>query len=45
MEGFEFLALPEKYSNVDIVSYQYFHQLLEKRTIVFNSLPVFAMSS
>ena len=37
MEGFEFLALPEKYSNVDIVSYQYFHQLLEKRTIVFNS--------
>lgn len=37
MEGFEFLALPEKYSSVDIVSYQYFHQLLEKRTIVFNS--------
>jgi ATP-dependent Clp protease protease subunit len=37
MEGFDFLALPEKYSSVDIVSYQYFHQLLEKRTIVFNS--------
>lgn len=37
MSGFEFLAIPEKYSSVDIIEYQYFHQLLENRTIIFNS--------
>lgn len=37
MSGFEFLAIPEKYSNVDAIEYQYFHQLLENRTIIFNS--------
>ena len=37
MSGFEFLAIPEKYSSVDVIEYQYFHQLLENRTIIFNS--------
>ena len=37
MSGFEFLAVPEKYSSVDIIEYQYFHQMLENRTIIFNS--------
>ena len=37
MEGFEFLAVPEKYSSVDIVNYQYFNQLINHRTIVFNN--------
>ena len=37
MEGFEFLAMPEKFNSIDIVSYQYFNQLLNHRTIVFNS--------
>lgn len=36
MEGFEFLALPEKYNGVDIINYQYFHNLLNKRTVIFN---------
>ena len=37
MSGFEFLAIPEKYSSVDVIEYQYFHQLLDNRTIIFNS--------
>ena len=37
MEGFEFLAVPEKFSSVDIVNYQYFNQLLNHRTVVFNN--------
>ena len=37
MENFEFLALPEKFSGLDAVSYQYFNQLLNNRTVVFNS--------
>ena len=37
MEGFEFLAVPEKYSSVDIVNYQYFNQLINHRTVVFNN--------
>ena len=37
MEGFEFLAIPEKFSSLDIPMYQYFHQLLNNRTIIFNS--------
>lgn len=37
MEGFEFLAIPEKFSSLDVVSYQYFNQLLNNRTIVFNN--------
>ncbi len=32
---FDILAIPEKFG-FDPVEYQYFHQLLEKRTIVFN---------
>ena len=37
MSGFDFLAIPEKYSSVDAIEYQYFHQMLENRTIIFNS--------
>lgn len=37
MENFEFLTLPEKFSGLDAVSYQYFNQLLNNRTVVFNS--------
>jgi ATP-dependent Clp protease protease subunit len=37
MEGFEFLAVPDKFSSVDIVNYQYFNQLLNHRTVVFNN--------
>ena len=37
MSGFEFLAVPEKYSSVDVIEYQYFHQMLDNRTIIFNS--------
>ena len=37
MEEFEFLAVPEKYSSIDIVNYQYFNQLINHRTIVFNN--------
>ena len=37
MSGFDFLAIPEKYSSVDAIEYQYFHQMLDNRTIIFNS--------
>ena len=37
MENFDFLTLPKEFCGLDIITYQYFHQLLEKRTIVFNS--------
>jgi ATP-dependent Clp protease protease subunit len=37
MSGFDFLAIPEKYSSVDVIEYQYFHQMLDNRTIIFNS--------
>lgn len=37
MESFEFLNIPERYSNLDIINYQYFNNLLNHRTIVFNS--------
>lgn len=37
MEGLEFLTIPEKFSGIDIVSYQYFNQLLNNRTVVFNA--------
>lgn len=36
MSGFDFLAIPEKYSSVDVIEYQYFHQMLDNRTIIFN---------
>lgn len=37
MEALEFLAIPEKFSGLDIPTYQYFNQLLNNRTVVFNS--------
>lgn len=37
MPEFEFLTIPEKFSSLDIISYQYFNQLLNHRTVVFNS--------
>lgn len=37
MPEFEFLAVPERYSNLDVITYQYFNNLLNHRTIVFNS--------
>ena len=37
MSGFDFLAIPKKYSSVDAIEYQYFHQMLDNRTIIFNS--------
>ena len=33
---FEFLTVPETVSTLDPIFYQYFHQLLNRRTIVFN---------
>lgn len=35
-DDFEFLTVPEKYSGLDPISYQYFDKLLNQRTIVFN---------
>lgn len=32
----ELLALLEPQNSIDPVSYQYFHQLFDKRTIIFN---------
>lgn len=37
MEGLEFLAIPEKMGGIDILTYQYFNQLLNHRTIIFNT--------
>ena len=35
-EGLDFLQDVISYSQLDIQSYQYFHNLLQRRTIVFN---------
>lgn len=35
-KNLEFLEFVDTISNLDIVNYQYFHQLLHKRTILFN---------
>lgn len=37
MEGLEFLAIPEKMGGIDILTYQYFNQLLNHRTVIFNT--------
>ena len=37
MEALEFLAIPEKFSGLDIPTYQYFNQLLNNRTVIFDS--------
>lgn len=36
MNNFEFLGFAETVSSLDPVSYEYFHQLLHKRTIILN---------
>lgn len=36
MAGMDFLAFPQDVSALDVVNYQYFNQLLNKRTIIFN---------
>lgn len=35
-EGLDFLEIPMELSNLDPISYQYFNNLLNKRTVVFN---------
>lgn len=37
MPEFEFLTLPERYCGLDPITYQYFNQLLNHRTIIMNA--------
>ena len=37
MPEFEFLTLPEKFCGLDPITYQYFNQLLNHRTVIFNN--------
>lgn len=36
LEELQFLALPEELCGLDPITYQYFHNLLKKRTVLFN---------